>query len=169
MWWKVGLVLVMCWGLTSSEEHHNSSSRTSMFKAPLDFGFVPSVVYETHAYYEPGPIGVLFHMVHAFLYVVQPNPFPKGEMHTGLETLKSSPHSCSCIRFTWKTSIYTYRSVLQTFRQINIASACFSQYQMEVLGISYGKPFNTYFLKLVSLVTFYCNESLLQCYYTNKY
>uniref|UniRef100_A0A8C1NRJ7 Prominin 1 b n=1 Tax=Cyprinus carpio TaxID=7962 RepID=A0A8C1NRJ7_CYPCA len=43
----------------------------------LDFGFVPSVVYETHAYYEPGPIGVLFHTVHAFLYVVQPNPFPK--------------------------------------------------------------------------------------------
>ncbi|XP_051718592.1 prominin 1 b isoform X2 [Ctenopharyngodon idella] len=80
MWWKVGLVLVMCWGLTSSEareEHYNSSSRTSMFRAPLDFGFVPSVVYETHAYYEPGPIGVLFHMVHAFLYVVQPNPFPK--------------------------------------------------------------------------------------------
>ncbi|XP_067297819.1 prominin 1 b isoform X2 [Pseudorasbora parva] len=75
MCWKAGLVLVMCWGLTSSEardEHHDS-----MFRAPLDFGFVPSVVYETHAYYEPGPIGVLFHMVHAFLYVVQPNPFPK--------------------------------------------------------------------------------------------
>uniref|UniRef100_A0A8C7MUK6 Prominin 1 b n=1 Tax=Oncorhynchus kisutch TaxID=8019 RepID=A0A8C7MUK6_ONCKI len=44
---------------------------------PLDFGFVPSGVYDTHAYYEPGAIGVLFHMVHAFLYVVQPNPFPK--------------------------------------------------------------------------------------------
>ncbi|XP_077059933.1 prominin 1 b isoform X11 [Siphateles boraxobius] len=80
MWWKVAVVLVMCWGLTSSEareEHHDSSPRTAMFRAPLDFGFVPSVVYETHAYYEPGPIGVLFHMVHAFLYVVQPNPFPK--------------------------------------------------------------------------------------------
>uniref|UniRef100_A0A8C1RIZ2 Prominin 1 b n=1 Tax=Cyprinus carpio TaxID=7962 RepID=A0A8C1RIZ2_CYPCA len=49
----------------------------------LDFGFVPSVVYETHAFYEPGPIGIVFQMVHAFLYVVQPNPFPKGEMHTG--------------------------------------------------------------------------------------
>ncbi|KAK9980846.1 hypothetical protein ABG768_000430 [Culter alburnus] len=85
MWWKVGLVLVMCWGLTSSEEHHNSSSRTSMFKAPLDFGFVPSVVYETHAYYEPGPIGVLFHMVHAFLYVVQPNPFPKDLIVTTVQ------------------------------------------------------------------------------------
>uniref|UniRef100_A0A674PMU7 Prominin 1 b n=1 Tax=Takifugu rubripes TaxID=31033 RepID=A0A674PMU7_TAKRU len=44
---------------------------------PLDFGFVPAAVYDTHAYYEPGPIGLLFHVVHAFLYVVQPNPFPK--------------------------------------------------------------------------------------------
>lgn len=88
MWWRVGLVLVMCWGLTSSEareEHLDSSPRTAMFRAPLDFGFVPSVVYETHAYYEPGPIGVLFHMVHAFLYVVQPNPFPKGETHISFE------------------------------------------------------------------------------------
>ncbi|XP_073698398.1 prominin 1 b isoform X1 [Garra rufa] len=83
MWWKVGLVLVMCSGLTSSEareEYRDSSPRNAMLRAPvetLDFGFVPSVVYETHAYYEPGPIGILFHMVHAFLYVVQPNPFPK--------------------------------------------------------------------------------------------
>nr|XP_021336935.1 prominin-1 isoform X2 [Danio rerio] len=83
MWWKVGLVLVMFWGLTSSEdreEHRESPPRTAMLRAPvetLDFGFVPSVVYETHAYYEPGPMGILFHMVHAFLYVVQPNPFPK--------------------------------------------------------------------------------------------
>uniref|UniRef100_A0A671KFA0 Prominin-1-A-like n=1 Tax=Sinocyclocheilus anshuiensis TaxID=1608454 RepID=A0A671KFA0_9TELE len=83
MWWKVGLVLVMCSGLTSSEareEHRDSPPRNTMLRAPvetLDFGFVPSVVYETHAYYEPGPIGIVFHMVHAFLYVVQPNPFPK--------------------------------------------------------------------------------------------
>uniref|UniRef100_A0A8C2BDS8 Prominin 1 b n=1 Tax=Cyprinus carpio TaxID=7962 RepID=A0A8C2BDS8_CYPCA len=90
MWWKVGLVLVMCSGLTSSEareEHRDLSPRSMMLRVPvetLDFGFVPSVVYETHAYYEPGPIGVLFHTVHAFLYVVQPNPFPKGEMHTEL-------------------------------------------------------------------------------------
>uniref|UniRef100_A0A4W6ENR8 Prominin 1 b n=1 Tax=Lates calcarifer TaxID=8187 RepID=A0A4W6ENR8_LATCA len=47
---------------------------------PLDFGFVPAAVYDTHAYYEPGAVGILFHMVHAFLYVVQPNSFPKGEM-----------------------------------------------------------------------------------------
>ncbi|XP_016421324.1 prominin-1-A-like [Sinocyclocheilus rhinocerous] len=83
MWWKVGLVLVMCSGLTSSEareEHRDSPPRNTMLRAPvetLDFGFVPSMVYETHAYYEPGPIGIVFHMVHAFLYVVQPNPFPK--------------------------------------------------------------------------------------------
>ncbi|TMS23445.1 hypothetical protein E3U43_008751 [Larimichthys crocea] len=44
---------------------------------PLDFGFVPAAVYDTHAYYEPGAVGILFHMVHAFLYVVQPNTFPK--------------------------------------------------------------------------------------------
>ncbi|KAA0722367.1 Prominin-1-A Prominin-like protein 1 [Triplophysa tibetana] len=74
----------MTWGLTGSETHEplrDSSPRTAMLRAPvetLDFGFVPSVVYETHAYYEPGAIGILFHMVHAFLYVVQPNPFPKG-------------------------------------------------------------------------------------------
>ncbi|XP_051994087.1 prominin-1-A-like isoform X2 [Xyrauchen texanus] len=83
MSWKVGLALAMCWSLTSSETHEerrDSSQRTAMLKAPvetLDFGFVPSVVYETHAYYEPGAIGILFHMVHAFLYIVQPNPFPE--------------------------------------------------------------------------------------------
>ncbi|KAL0203866.1 hypothetical protein M9458_001884, partial [Cirrhinus mrigala] len=68
MWWKVGLVLV----IEAREKYRDSAPVET-----LDFGFVPSVVYETHAYYEPGPIGVLFHMVHAFLYVVQPNPFPK--------------------------------------------------------------------------------------------
>uniref|UniRef100_A0AAQ4NW79 Prominin 1 b n=1 Tax=Gasterosteus aculeatus aculeatus TaxID=481459 RepID=A0AAQ4NW79_GASAC len=47
---------------------------------PLDFGFVPAAVYDTHAYYEPGAVGVLFHMVHAYLYVIQPNSFPKGEI-----------------------------------------------------------------------------------------
>ncbi|XP_051983504.1 prominin-1-A-like isoform X2 [Xyrauchen texanus] len=81
MSWKVGLVLVMCWSLTSSETHEQRREKgTAMRKAPvemLDFGFVPSVVYETHAFYEPAAIGILFHMVHAFLYVVQPNPFPK--------------------------------------------------------------------------------------------
>uniref|UniRef100_A0A672G7M5 Prominin-1-A-like n=1 Tax=Salarias fasciatus TaxID=181472 RepID=A0A672G7M5_SALFA len=42
----------------------------------LDFGYVPAGVYETLAHYEPGPIGILFHLVHAFLCAVQPNAFP---------------------------------------------------------------------------------------------
>uniref|UniRef100_A0A8B9HIL0 Prominin 1a n=1 Tax=Astyanax mexicanus TaxID=7994 RepID=A0A8B9HIL0_ASTMX len=46
-------------------------------RAPLDFGLVPGGVYDTVAHYEPGPIGLLFNMVHAFLHVVQPNPFPE--------------------------------------------------------------------------------------------
>lgn len=88
MSWKVGLVLLLCWGSSSCESHEDDllqsdgAPRAEMQRVPvktLDFGFVPSVVYETHAYYEPGAIGALFHMVHAFLYAVQPNPFPKGE------------------------------------------------------------------------------------------
>uniref|UniRef100_A0A3B4DB75 Prominin 1 b n=1 Tax=Pygocentrus nattereri TaxID=42514 RepID=A0A3B4DB75_PYGNA len=46
-------------------------------RTPLDFGLVPGGVYDTVAHYEPGPIGLLFNMVHAFLHVVQPNPFPE--------------------------------------------------------------------------------------------
>ncbi|KAK3535979.1 hypothetical protein QTP70_023719 [Hemibagrus guttatus] len=48
--------------------------------ASLDFGSVPGGVYETVAYYEPGPIGLLFNMMRAFLHVVQPNPFPQGKL-----------------------------------------------------------------------------------------
>lgn len=103
MLWRAGLVLLLCWGSTGELRHQPRDSPeredpTSKLQAdsasvstrqqrspppvePLDFGFVPSGVYDTHAYYEPGAIGVLFHMVHAFLYVVQPNPFPKGEEH----------------------------------------------------------------------------------------
>lgn len=125
MWWKVGLVLVMCWGLTSSEareEHHDSSPRTAMFRAPLDFGFVPSVVYETHAYYEPGPIGVLFHMVHAFLYVVQPNPFPKGEMHFGSENAQKFS-TFLCVYQIHMANFHMLLYKVLDFRKINIANA----------------------------------------------
>uniref|UniRef100_A0A6Q2XUK8 Prominin 1 b n=1 Tax=Esox lucius TaxID=8010 RepID=A0A6Q2XUK8_ESOLU len=78
--WKTGL-LVLFWGLLSSgelqqqttePEHQNRSP-----SGKLDFGNVPQGVYETVPYYEPGMIGILFHMVHAFLHVVQPNPFPE--------------------------------------------------------------------------------------------
>ncbi|NWI20790.1 PRM1A protein, partial [Crypturellus soui] len=39
---------------------------------------VPAKTYDTGAYHEPGPIGILFKIVHAFLYLVQPNSFPQG-------------------------------------------------------------------------------------------
>ncbi|NXN47953.1 PRM1A protein, partial [Rhinoptilus africanus] len=38
---------------------------------------VPAKTYDTGAYHEPGPIGILFKIVHAFLYLVQPNSFPQ--------------------------------------------------------------------------------------------
>ncbi|KAJ8262427.1 hypothetical protein GJAV_G00166350 [Gymnothorax javanicus] len=71
---KGGFVFVLCWGFASSEPPAVAPQPRSQ---TLDFGFVPAGVYETMAYYEPGPIGILFKMVHAFLCVVQPNPFPK--------------------------------------------------------------------------------------------
>lgn len=74
---KVGIVILLCLGSASSELRAADQDSQS---GTLDFGFVPSGVYETHAYYEPGPIGILFHMAHAFLYVVQPNPFPRGKL-----------------------------------------------------------------------------------------
>ncbi|NXC27830.1 PRM1A protein, partial [Campylorhamphus procurvoides] len=40
---------------------------------------VPSKTYDTGAYHEPGAIGILFKIVHGFLYLVQPNSFPQGK------------------------------------------------------------------------------------------
>ncbi|XP_069023858.1 prominin 1 b isoform X1 [Embiotoca jacksoni] len=90
MLWTRWLVLLLCWWGTSGEQQVDkrdaapavvrSDSRRQRSPPPvqpLDFGFVPAAVYDTHAYYEPGTIGILFHMVHAFLYVIQPNSFPK--------------------------------------------------------------------------------------------
>ncbi|XP_059673682.1 prominin-1 isoform X3 [Gavia stellata] len=66
------LLLLFC-GSTISEVQ-------PIYKPPpgtLDFGFVPAKTYDTGAYHEPGPIGILFKIVHAFLYLVQPNSFPQ--------------------------------------------------------------------------------------------
>ncbi|XP_054247472.1 prominin-1 isoform X2 [Indicator indicator] len=66
------LLLLFC-GSTISEVQ-------PIYKPPpgtLDFGFVPTKMYDTGAYHEPGPIGILFKIVHAFLYLVQPNSFPQ--------------------------------------------------------------------------------------------
>lgn len=77
MLWKTGLI-ILCWGLTSGElQDGQSGTPAAPARRTLDFGFVPSGVYDTVAYYEPGAIGILFNMMHAFLYVVQPNPFPE--------------------------------------------------------------------------------------------
>ncbi|KAF7663140.1 hypothetical protein LDENG_00217530 [Lucifuga dentata] len=74
--WKPA-VLLLLWGLTSGELQQEMESRRRPPPGKLDFGCVPAGVYETLAHYEPGPIGILFQMVHAFLCVVQPNPFPQ--------------------------------------------------------------------------------------------
>uniref|UniRef100_A0A673GTP3 Prominin-1-A n=1 Tax=Sinocyclocheilus rhinocerous TaxID=307959 RepID=A0A673GTP3_9TELE len=80
MLWKTGLIF-LCWGLTSGElQDRQSGTPAAPARTILDFGFVPSGVYDTVAYYEPGATGILFNMMHAFLYVVQPNPFPEGEL-----------------------------------------------------------------------------------------
>ncbi|XP_077103809.1 prominin-1-A isoform X2 [Siphateles boraxobius] len=77
MLWKTGLI-ILCWGLSSGElQDGQSGTPAAPARRTLNFGFVPSGVYDTVAYYEPGAIGILFNMMHAFLYVVQPNPFPE--------------------------------------------------------------------------------------------
>nr|XP_057930508.1 prominin 1 b isoform X2 [Doryrhamphus excisus] len=93
MLWTRWVLLLLCWGAAGGQrpqrqpEEGDSSpgaeradsrrQRSPPPVEPLDFGFVPAAVYDTHAYYEAGAIGILFHMVHAFLYAVQPNFFPK--------------------------------------------------------------------------------------------
>ncbi|XP_068178749.1 prominin 1 b isoform X3 [Antennarius striatus] len=90
MLWIRWLVLLLYWGATCGEQQpeergsvpaevraDSRRQRSPPPVEPLDFGFVPAAVYDTHAYYEPGAVGLLFHIVHAFLYVVQPHSFPK--------------------------------------------------------------------------------------------
>lgn len=118
MLWTRWLILLLCWGASGAVQRAEERSavpgedqpdprrqRSPPPVQPLDFGFVPAAVYDTHAYYEPGPIGVLFHVVHAFLYVVQPNPFPKGEtspppsIHPSPPSFTSVLHPHHCLRF----------------------------------------------------------------------
>uniref|UniRef100_A0A8C9Z9U4 Prominin 1 b n=1 Tax=Sander lucioperca TaxID=283035 RepID=A0A8C9Z9U4_SANLU len=107
MLWTRWLVLLLCWGATSGEQQADESDgapprqRSPPPVEPLDFGFVPAAVYDTHAYYEPGPIGILFHMVHAFLYAIQPNPFPKGEIILHPSSSPSIPKNIESIKDTW--------------------------------------------------------------------
>ncbi|XP_044061984.1 prominin-1-A isoform X3 [Siniperca chuatsi] len=75
--WKTRILLLLWVLLASGELQQETEPRRLPPPGKLDFGYVPAGVYETLAHYEPGPIGILFHMVHAFLYVVQPNAFPE--------------------------------------------------------------------------------------------
>ncbi|XP_041653560.1 prominin-1-A isoform X3 [Cheilinus undulatus] len=76
--WKTRILLLLLWVLQASAElQQETEPRRLPPPGKLDFGYVPAGVYETLAHYEPGPIGILFHLVHGFLYVVQPNAFPE--------------------------------------------------------------------------------------------
>uniref|UniRef100_A0A8D1VEM0 Prominin 1 n=1 Tax=Sus scrofa TaxID=9823 RepID=A0A8D1VEM0_PIG len=65
------LLLGLC-GDTVSEGPLTSTDRS----VGLKFEF-PPVKYETEESYEAGPINILFQIVHVFLHLVQPNPFPE--------------------------------------------------------------------------------------------
>uniref|UniRef100_F6VPF3 Prominin 1 n=1 Tax=Ornithorhynchus anatinus TaxID=9258 RepID=F6VPF3_ORNAN len=65
------LLLILCGSTVPADSSHKTSSGT------LDFGYLPAGNYDTNAHYEPGPIEILFRVVHGFLYIVQPNPFPQ--------------------------------------------------------------------------------------------
>ncbi|XP_023184468.1 prominin-1-A-like isoform X10 [Xiphophorus maculatus] len=74
--WKSGTLLLLSVLWASGELQQETEPRRLPPPGKLDFGYVPAGVYETLAHYEPGPIGILFHLVHAFLHAVQPNAFP---------------------------------------------------------------------------------------------
>uniref|UniRef100_A0A3B4AFH7 Prominin 1 b n=1 Tax=Periophthalmus magnuspinnatus TaxID=409849 RepID=A0A3B4AFH7_9GOBI len=75
---RLAVMVVLCGLAVRGELESETDSRRLPPPEKLDFGYVPAGVYETLAHYEPGPIGILFQLVHAFLHVVQPNPFPHG-------------------------------------------------------------------------------------------
>ncbi|KAM9740763.1 prominin-1-A [Menidia menidia] len=70
------LLLLSVLAAAAGELQQETEPRRLPPPGKLDFGYVPAGVYETLAHYEPGPIGILFHLVRAFLHAVQPNAFP---------------------------------------------------------------------------------------------
>lgn len=77
--WRTGVALLLSALAASGELQLETEPRRLPPPGKLDFGYVPAGVYETVAHFEPGPIGILFHLVQAFLFVVQPNAFPQGK------------------------------------------------------------------------------------------
>ncbi|XP_058049291.1 prominin-1 isoform X2 [Ahaetulla prasina] len=81
------LLLLFCGGTISERQ-----PLPQMPSETLDFGYVPHKIYNTNAYYEPGTIGILFRMVHAFLCIVQPNYFPQDLIKKlALQTFGNKP------------------------------------------------------------------------------
>ncbi|XP_012864323.1 PREDICTED: prominin-1 isoform X2 [Dipodomys ordii] len=79
------LLLLGLWANTISGGQPASTNR------PGDFNYeLPATKYETRDDYEAGPAGLLFHMVHLFLYVVQPRDFPIDSIREILKQ-KSEP------------------------------------------------------------------------------
>ncbi|RVE67674.1 hypothetical protein OJAV_G00105340 [Oryzias javanicus] len=75
---EIGTLLLLLLSVfsVSGELQQETEQRRLPPPGKLDFGYVPAGVYETLAHYEPGPIGILFHLVQTFLRAVQPNAFP---------------------------------------------------------------------------------------------
>uniref|UniRef100_A0A8C6KGD5 Prominin 1a n=1 Tax=Nothobranchius furzeri TaxID=105023 RepID=A0A8C6KGD5_NOTFU len=80
MWTCMALLLLSVISASGELQQEDTEPRRLPPPGKLDFGYVPAGVYETLAHYEPGPIGILFHLVHAFLHAVQPNAFPHDLM-----------------------------------------------------------------------------------------
>ncbi|NXI19131.1 PRM1A protein, partial [Irena cyanogastra] len=68
---------------------------------------VPAKTYDTGAYHEPGAIGILFKIVHAFLYLVQPNTFPQGKQINYL-----------CLKYRFVTDVSLPENVVLTLQAI---------------------------------------------------
>lgn len=118
---KTGILVLLWVLLASGELQQETETRRLPPPGKLDFGYVPAGVYETVAHYEPGPIGILFHMVQAFLYVVQPNAFPQGKrphiggtgyIKSGKRTKASWESSCSWEWSLWKHWLYRFMVIV---------------------------------------------------------
>uniref|UniRef100_A0A3Q2CZJ4 Prominin 1a n=1 Tax=Cyprinodon variegatus TaxID=28743 RepID=A0A3Q2CZJ4_CYPVA len=98
--WKPGTLLLLSLLWASGELQQETEQRRLPPPGKLDFGYVPAGVYETLAHYEPGPIGILFQLVRAFLHAVQPNAFPHDLI------VKLAKDKFGAIQTEYKKAIY---------------------------------------------------------------
>ncbi|NWV95353.1 PRM1A protein, partial [Machaerirhynchus nigripectus] len=75
---------------------------------------VPAKTYDTGAYHEPGAIGILFKIVHAFLYLVQPNSFPQVIIYSLLNLFMPS----SLWKYNFNLSLDLIKNVVLTLQAI---------------------------------------------------